>query len=159
MLLTTVLSAEKCPPLNPDGQVDSLDLDWYATHQRVARLTTRCGRDVGLQLDEACARRGLDAGDILYASPQLRICVDIKPADCLVLENLDIQQAVTLGWQVGNRHTALFAGQLQGQYLLPFDQPLQELLVRLGLPVKRAQARLLPSLQLGAGHGHSHAHS
>jgi urease accessory protein len=147
-----------------DKSFDYLHLDWDASHKRINRLTTDDGRELGLRLSTSTAQRGLRQGDVLLLDGDTAVVVDIKPADCLAVYAPDRPSTVRLAFEVGNRHTPLFFDNESGLFLLPYDEPLQQLLESIGLVPQRRQAKLLTHQRVGsvggwlsAGHTHGPA--
>jgi urease accessory protein len=140
---------------------DYLDIEWHNTRKKVDRRNSRSGADVGIRMGEAL--RGLRQGDVVYADERMVLLVNIIPCPCLSLKpTADAAELIRVGYEIGNRHAPLFHGEEPGELLLPFDEPMKQMLEKMGCAVQVKEARLLPENRVSAargfdgGHGHHH---
>jgi urease accessory protein len=139
--------------------VDWLDIEWYNAHKRRARLQSRAGVEVGLDLDDDAHHNGLSQGDVIYADETGVIAVNILPASCIRVSAGDQESLVRLCYEIGNRHAPFFFADAPGEFLTPADKPILVMLQKLGLEPVECQAQLLPARRIGSAHGHgAHSH-
>ncbi|MEW1981265.1 urease accessory protein UreE [Citricoccus sp. NPDC079358] len=88
--------------------LESVLLTGAALTQRIQRLTTDHGRDVGLRLPSSSP--DLRNGDVLALDEGGAIVVSVLPTDVLVIAPADLRLALFTAHSLGNRH-------LQAQFL------------------------------------------
>jgi urease accessory protein len=123
--------------------IDWLSMEWYETNKRILRKTTQAGKEISLRfLQENAA---LTQGDVLYEDDQTLIVVDLLPCDCLVVKPLNMLEMASLCYEIGNKHLPLF---IENDILLvPFEQPLYNLLHAQGYAIKQETRKLLRQLK------------
>jgi urease accessory protein len=126
-----------------DKTVDTLPLEWYETNKRILHKQTVSGRQLTLKFLQESHQ--LRQGDILWADDTTLIAVDILPCDCLVLQPATMQEMASLCYEIGNKHLPLFYQ--APDLLMPFDQPLYQLLTAQGYAVQQQQRRLTHPLR------------
>ncbi|MDR1205623.1 MAG: hypothetical protein LBL26_09125 [Peptococcaceae bacterium] len=137
---------------------DYADVEWYDAHQKIARLTTRNGLELGLRFPEEAARRGLRQDDVLYSDGVTAAAVNIIPCVCIRVEVSSREDLVKLCYEAGNRHCPFFYSESGDGFLLPYDAPVFALLEKLGFKPRQAAARLMPERRISGASGHGHAH-
>ncbi|MDR0380951.1 MAG: urease accessory protein UreE [Oscillospiraceae bacterium] len=139
--------------------VDCLDIEWHDVHQKVARLTTRNGIELGLRLSEEISHRGLRQDDVLYADGATVVAVNIVPCACIFVDVSDRESLVKLCYEIGNRHSPFFYGENGDGFLLPYDAPMLAVMEKLGFAPRPVTARLRPEKRISGAHGHGHGHT
>jgi len=141
-----------------EAEIDEVSIDWYNTHKRIDRLTSRNGAEIGLRLDAETVKRGLRQGDVLSFDGVTALAADITPCPCIAVRAENTAQLARLCYEVGNRHAPFFCGDDDMSFLLPFDEPMLTMMEKLGIHAKTVSARLLAERRIGSGAGHSHSH-
>jgi urease accessory protein len=136
MIITKVFG--KLADLEQDSQcekeavtIEQLFLTWDELPKRILRKTTDVGREIGIQLESG----HLHPGDILFREGNHMIVVTVKEEAVLVVPVRNIKEMGLAAHAIGNMHAPI---ELKSDYVItPFNQVLQEQLVKLGLdPVK-----------------------
>lgn len=125
--------------LASDEKIELLPITWKDLACRFLRVKTEAGRDVGLLLP-ADAR--LHHGDVVHHSPGLTIAVELVPTDVLVIEpraNIDL---TTTAYLLGDLHCPLQI--VDGTLIVPAEDALASLLLRLQLTARPARMRFAP---------------
>jgi urease accessory protein len=166
--------------------LDFVEIEWFNTHKKIDRKTSRGGLEIGLRMDAETARRGWRQGDVLCrAAGGVVIAVEIPPCRCIAVGGggmgdtdgiggtdgaggaPDRRRLARLCYEIGNRHAPFFYDEDGDGFLLPYDEPMKVMLEKLGAAVDVRQARLLAENRVssasahdgGHSHGHSHSHS
>ncbi len=123
--------------------LDKLPLEWYETNKRILHKRTAGGRQLTLKFLQESHR--LQQGDVLWTDDTTVIAVDILPCDCLVLQPANMAAMAALCYEIGNKHLPLFYK--APDLLMPFDQPLYQLLTAQGYVVQQQQRQLIHPLR------------
>ena len=126
---------------------DYVEIHWYESRKRINRLLSRGGTEIGIKLDDHTADHGLQEGDILVLNEDTKelIYVSILPEKCIVVEGANTRTMSKLAYEIGNRHAPLFYGAHEFQLVVPFDEPMQELLKKYSSSIEIAEMKLLES--------------
>lgn len=138
---------------NIDNKViDWLPLQWFETNKRILRKKTLSGKEVALKfLNESAT---LTQGDILWQDEQTIIAIEVLPCDCLVIQPKNMFEMASVCYEIGNKHLSLFYE--NDELLVPFESPLQRLLMAQGYEVKTEKRKLLQPLKTTvAPHGNN----
>ncbi len=150
-----MLIQEKNGHLN-DSQVggrmlDWLELEWHEAGKRILRKRTIGGRELSLKFLSENPKHS--QGDILFQDKALIIAVRIQECRCLVIQPESMLQVASVCYEIGNKHLPLFYE--SDQLLIPFEQPLLNLLIAQGYKVTEEQRQLLQPLSTSVvGHAH-----
>jgi urease accessory protein len=138
-------------------RVDYADVEWYNAHKKIGRLVSREGTELGLRLTDQAARRGLMDGDVLLAGTDALIAINIVPCRCIAVKTNDRAALIKLCYAVGNRHAPFFC---EGDtFLLPYDEPMFNMIEKLGLRPEQISAKLLDAHRVLCEHAHEHVHT
>lgn len=126
---------------------DYVEIHWYESRKRINRLMSKNGAEIGIKLDDHTADHGLQEGDILLLNEDTKelIYVSILPEKCIVVEGVNTKMMAKLAYEIGNRHAPLFYGAHDFQLVVPFDEPMQELLKKYSSSIEVAEMKLLES--------------
>lgn len=140
-----------------DLTVDYLDIEWYNSCKKIARLKTHSGVDVGIRLSDSAILRGLRQDDVVFTDGSMVIVVDILPCQALVMTVTDIDILPKFCYEIGNRHAPFFYGDTKQEFVTPYDKPIQVMLEKIGITVevKDVKINLENSISSTNG-GHSH---
>ncbi|MBI1780078.1 MAG: urease accessory protein UreE [Sphingobacteriales bacterium] len=132
--------------------IDWLPLQWFETSKRILRKKTLSGKEVALKfLNESTT---LTQGDIVWQDEQTIIAIDVLPCDCLVIQPKNMFEMASVCYEIGNKHLPLFYE--TDELLVPFELPLQRLLMAQGYEVRNEKRKLLQSLKTTvAPHGNN----
>ncbi len=126
---------------------DTLRLTWEERRWTRKRVMTSGGREVALALPTGSR---LEPGAILAVEGDWYLAVEGRPEPVLAVTPRDRAEAITVAFEVGNRHFPLA---LEGELLLvPDDIAMEQLLSRLGVHWDRREAVFDPLG--GARHRH-----
>jgi urease accessory protein len=123
--------------------IDLLQLEWFETSKRILHKRTGEGREVTLKFLQE--NPGLTQSDVVFASEELLIVIDILPCDVIVVSPQSMYQAASLCYEIGNKHLPLFY--MEDEILVPYEAPLFRMLAAGGFEPVRASRRLLNPLK------------
>ncbi len=133
---------------------DVLNLEWYETTKRIMRKMTEANQEVVIKFLKEGTR--LKEGDIVYEDDAKVVIVNILPCDAIQVTPRTIYEMGTVCYEIGNKHLPLF---IQGDHvLIPYEKPLERLLVATGYEVTKTNCKLLNMLKANVephGHGRS----
>lgn len=140
--------------------VDYVEIEWHETYSKIHRVTSKGGRDVAIRLDDSILHIGLKPGDVLGVDKDgTVIAVDVPPTQVLVatLAKPTPFSCAKIGYEIGNCHAPLFAGDNDNEYITTYDRPMEVLLSKLnGVTVTTRTQKLDFSKQISTIVGHSH---
>lgn len=151
MLIEKIMA--KAGELNLAGtELDEVYFEWYELNKKILRKTTAAGVELGFRLKDS----GLGEGDIVAANESGFIVVRIIPCQCLAVSWHNWQQLARICYEIGNRHAPLFINSAADRLLLPFDEPMERLLNKLGAHTSVVNEKLITPLASLSGHSHAH---
>lgn len=122
---------------------DTLNLQWFEATKRIMRKRTEDNQEVVIKLLQEGTR--LKEGDIVYEDPDKVVVVNILPCDAIQVTPRSIYEMGTVCYEIGNKHLPLF---IQGDHvLIPYEKPLERLLVATGYEVTKTHCKLLNMLK------------
>jgi urease accessory protein len=127
---------------------DKLVLTWEQRRWIRGRFTTERGRKIGLALPTGTT---LAPNAILWIEPDWYLRVEAATESVLEILPADYEEAVKIGFEVGNRHFPLAVQ--ENKLLVPDDQAMVRLMDRLGAKWARRQTVFNP-----IGNTESHQH-
>jgi urease accessory protein len=138
-----------------DRNIDLLSIEWYETNKRILHKKTGSGIPVSLKFMQA--NPDLKEGDILWEDEKKIIAVEINTCACIVITPVSMLNACSFCFEIGNHHLPLYYD--GDQLLVPFEQPLYNLLQASGYQVEVEERKpaypvktsVLPHLQTGSG--------
>jgi len=87
----------------------------------------------------------LKEGDIVYEDSDKAVVVNILPCDAIQVTPRSIYEMGMVCYEIGNKHLPLF---IQGDcVLIPYEKPLERLLVASGYDVAKTHCKLLNMLE------------
>jgi urease accessory protein len=123
--------------------IDWLSLQWFETNKRILHKKTNAGTEISLKfLKENAA---LTEGDILFEDEETIIAVEVIACDCIVVKPANMFEMASACYEIGNRHLPLFFE--NGELLVPFENPLYNLLQAHGFKVVKEERKLLQPLK------------
>ncbi|EGV42536.1 urease accessory protein UreE [Bizionia argentinensis JUB59] len=130
---------------------DVLSLEWFETTKRIMRKKTEANNEIVIKFLKEGTR--LKEGDILYEDDEKVVIVNILPCDAIQVTPRSIYEMGTVCYEIGNKHLPLF---IQGDnVLIPYEKPLERLLVASGYEVTKTHCKLLNMLKANvAPHQH-----
>ncbi len=129
-------------------QCDSLVLTSEQRRWVRGRFVSARGREVALALPTGTV---LQPEQILWMEDDWYLQVQAAPEPVLAISPTDARSAVSIAFEVGNRHFPLAMD--EEKLLVPDDPAMVQLLNRLGVAWERANAIFQP-----IGHAHRHEH-
>jgi urease accessory protein len=141
-------------------QVDYVQIEWHETYSKIHRVTSKGGRDVAIRLDDSILHIGIKPDDVLGVDTDgTVIAVDVPATQVLVATLAEVTPAACakIGYEIGNCHAPLFAGDSDSEYITTYDRPMEVLLGKLnGVTVSTRTQKLDFTKQISAIVGHSH---
>jgi urease accessory protein len=139
--------------------VDYVTVEWHEISKRVHRKTSQGGVDIAIRLGDEALVRPLTQDDVLATNDDRVFAVDIPPCEVLVIRvdpnHRDMAEKVC--WEIGNKHVPLFRGETDGEFITPYDMPVETLLKKIhGVTVERGQRKLNFFRAISAAVGHTH---
>lgn len=132
---------------------DVLNLEWFETTKRIMRKNTESEQEIAIQFLKEGTR--LKEGDILYEDAEKVVIVNILPCDAIQVTPRSLYEMGTICYEIGNKHLPLF---IQGEHvLIPYEKPLENLLIAAGYDVSKTHCKLLNMLKAGLEPHHHHA--
>lgn len=161
MIITSVLfNVDEAAPeqrrLLETAHRETVLLPAAALTQRIQRLTTDHGRELGLRLPSSSP--DLRHGDVLVLEPEQAVVVAVAPTDVLVIAPRDLREALFVAHSLGNRHLqAQFTdhddGAGQAAMIVQYDHTVTAFLDAHEVPYTR-QDRVLAEAFRHAEHTH-----
>ena len=140
--------------------VDYLQIPWHDTYNKLHRSMSNGGRDVAVRLDDTILHKGLKPGDVLGIDTDgTVIAVDVPATEVLVvtLSAPSPFSYAKIGYEIGNNHAPLFAGNNDAEFITTYNRPMEVLLQKLhGVTVTKRIQKLDFSKQISTIVGHSH---
>jgi len=137
-----------------DKAMELLNLQWFEATKRIMRKRTEGDNEVVIKLLQQGTR--LCEGDIVYEDTDKVVVVNILPCDAIQVTPRSIYEMGTVCYEIGNKHLPLF---IQGDcVLIPYEKPLERLLVATGYDVVKTHCKLLNMLKANV-EPHSHGRS
>lgn len=145
-------------PENTEKEVDTVSIDWYNSHKKIQRLTSKNGRDVGISLEEHSAEHGLKQGDLLWEEEGFLLTVDILPCEVLVISAENTALIPKICYEIGNRHAPFFYADNHIDFITPYDKPIQVMLEKIGAKVSVKTMKINLNHNISSSHGGGHSH-
>ncbi len=138
MIIVKEKSGNIYSSVNDNRNIDALQIEWHEARKRILHKETKQGRAICIKFLKE--NPDLKEGDILYKDENITIAVEINPCECIVLKPSNMREAAAVCYEIGNRHLPLF---YEGDELLvPYDVPLYNLLVNIGLRYKNRRKKI-----------------
>jgi urease accessory protein len=125
---------------------DMVTLDWEGRRRSRQRVVTGRWLEMALAFPTGTL---LNPGDLLYVDAWRYVVVEAALEEVIVISPRDGQENALLAYEIGNRHMPLSIG--EDVLLVPYDQLLEALLRKQGVPHRRDLAPFEPARK-----GHSH---
>lgn len=152
-ILGNIFNGEEWRGYSPDY----LELEWYELNKRIMRKTTTNMLDARINLTRENA--SFSDGDILGVKHNMIVVVKVKPCECIEIIPKNYLELARVCYEVGNRHAPIFIDELDSTVLLlAMDNPLLQMLKKMGVEVRSVMARLVKSLSSGADSLVAHPH-
>lgn len=135
-------------------QSDIIEIAWYDTRKKIARLMTQAGRDIAMKLESA-PKEGISDGDIIYQENGLVIFFKILATKVLYLYAKDVVEVAKINFELGNRHAPLFFGDSEFEFQTPYELPLQKLAEKLMVKYEIKESILDSKKRLNVSMPHS----
>jgi urease accessory protein len=137
-------------------RIDLVSLEWYETEKRILHKKSASGIEIVIKsLKESLH---LTQNDILYIDDELIVAVDILPCESIVVTPRNIEEAVRISYEIGNKHLPLFF--FENELMIPHDAPAFRMLQASGYNVKSELRKLLHPLRTSvAPHSHNSGQS
>lgn len=148
-----------------DGlSIDYVDIYWYDSGKRIQKLVTNKGINIGIRLDSDNLTRGLLQGDVLEVIDGEAIVVNILEEKCITVMANDLKTVAKVCYEIGNRHSPLFYSDDYSELVLPYDEPMLEMLKKLEVEadvkmMKIHRDKSISSVNTSHSHDHGHSHS
>jgi len=131
--------------------IDKLSLEWFELTKRIMRKKTEKGRDVAIKFLKEGQR--LHEGDIIQEDEDHIVIVSVLPCDSIQISPRNIVEMGTVCYEIGNKHLPVFIQ--DEKVLVPYEKPLEKLLIATGYDVEKRHCKLLNMLKANIGHSHS----
>lgn len=133
---------------------DILNLQWFETTKRIMRKRSEANQEVVIKFLKEGTR--LIEGDIVYEDADKVVAINILPCDAIQVTPRSIYEMGTVCYEIGNKHLPLF---IQGDHvLIPYEKPLERLLIATGYDVTKIHCKLLNMLKANV-EPHQHGNS
>lgn len=147
----------------PGKKIDYVSIEWHETRKKIHRKTSSGGADIAIRLDNAVLTRGLRQDDVFGVEGDTVYAADIPAFEVLVItvESGHPHARDKLCWEIGNKHAPLFWGDGEGEFITPWDEPIENLVRKIhGLRVEKRICKpdFSKALSGFALHGHEHRH-
>jgi urease accessory protein len=143
----------------PGKKADYVTVEWHERRKKLHRKTSAGGADIAIRLGDT--ERGLRQDDVIGIEGDTVYAVDIPAFEVvrITTEAGGRRAAETVCWETGNRHAPLFGGEAEGEFLAPWDEPLEKLLGKIrGVKTEKTTRRVDFSRELSRGEAHDHRH-
>ncbi|WOD44554.1 urease accessory protein UreE [Hwangdonia lutea] len=142
MICKTVLGNLESYPIGNKTK-DVLNLQWFEATKRIMRKRTEANQEVVIKFLKEGSR--LKEGDILFEDDAQIVVVNILPCDAIQVTPRSIYEMGTVCYEIGNKHLPLFIQ--DNHVLIPYEKPLERLLVATGYQVTKTHCKLLNMLK------------
>jgi len=117
-----------------DCGIDYIELDWFDANKKILKRTSLSGEELSMRLDDTAQTRGLRDGDVLFHDNDRVLAVRIVPCEVIAVQaaSKNPRLLAKAAYEIGNRHAPLFWNSADEMLLTPFDEPMFELLSRIG---------------------------
>ncbi|MBD8490633.1 urease accessory protein UreE [Echinicola sp. CAU 1574] len=149
MICKQVLGNLSSYPID-NKKVEELKLEWFEAPKRILRKTTDTGTEVAIKFLREGSR--LLEGDILFEDETKLIVVSISPCDAIEITPRSMYEMGTICYEIGNKHLPLFIQ--DDKVLVPYEKPLERLLIATGYQVTKTHCKLLNMLKANVDHSH-----
>ncbi|MDR3172898.1 MAG: hypothetical protein LBU19_01490 [Treponema sp.] len=149
----------------PGETADYVTVEWHERRKKLHRKTSANGADIAIRLGDN--ERGLRQDDVIGIEGDTVYTVDIPAFEVLRITITDGHRYAveTVCWETGNRHIPLFLGEDEGEFLIPWDDPLEKLLEKIhGIKTEKMICKVDFSREISGGesrrehHEHHHGH-
>ena len=106
-----------------DFNIDYVDIEWHEAFKKIHKKKTHSGVEIGIKLGDFILKRGLNDGDVLAINGEDNHLI---PKVC---------------YEIGNRHATLFSGENHNQFITIYDEPMKEMLEKLGVKVEAKKVK------------------
>jgi len=136
--------------------VDRVLLEWYETEKRILHKKSASGIEIVIKSLKESLRLAQD--DIIYMDDELIIAIDIVPCESIIVAPRNMNEAVMISYEIGNKHLPLFS--FANELMIPYDAPALRMLQASGFDVKTESRKLLHPLRTSvAPHTHNDGQS
>ncbi len=119
-----------------------LNLQWFETTKRIMRKKAEDGHEVVIKLLKEGTR--LKEGDIVFEDHDKVVVVNVLPCDVIQVTPRSLYEMGMVCYEIGNKHLPLFIQ--EDRVLIPYEKPLERLLVADGYDVTKTYCKLLNRL-------------
>lgn len=153
MICTEVIGNIETYPIG-NRTKDILNLQWFEATKRIMRKRTEADQEIVIKFLREGSR--LKEGDIVYGDAYKVVVVNILPCDAIQVAPRSIYEMGTVCYEIGNKHLPLF---IQDDHvLIPYEKPLERLLIATGYEVTKTHCKLLNMLKANV-EPHQHGRS
>ncbi|AWW28660.1 urease accessory protein UreE [Echinicola strongylocentroti] len=131
--------------------IDELPLEWFETPKRIMRKRSRGDQEVVMKFLREGNR--LQEGDIVYEDAHKVIVIAVNPCDAIEITPRSLYEMGTVCYEIGNKHLPLFIQ--DDKVLVPYEKPLERLLLATGYQVTKVHCKLLNMLKANVDHSHA----
>ncbi|MFQ7001287.1 MAG: urease accessory protein UreE [Clostridium sp.] len=124
-----------------DFNIDYVDIEWHEAFKKIHKKKTHSGVEIGIKLGDYILKRGLNDGDVLAINGNSIIVVNIPETMALVVDVEDNHLIPKVCYEIGNRHATLFSGENHNQFITIYDEPMKEMLEKLGAKVEAKKVK------------------
>jgi urease accessory protein len=145
----------------PGKKVDYVPIEWHETRKRIHRKTSSGGADIAIRLDDEILTRGIRQDDVFGVEGDTVYAADIPAFEVLVMtvEAGHAEARDKLCWEIGNKHAPLFWGDREGEFITPWDDPIEKLVRAIhgvGVEKRMGKPDFSRAISGPALHGHHH---
>lgn len=152
MICKEVISNINAEDFNLNNRnIDKVVLEWFETPKKILRKKTEAQEEIIMKF----LREGnkLEEGDILYMDENKVVIVEVSPCDAIEITPRNLYEMGTICYEIGNKHLPLFIQ--DDKVLVPYEKPLERLLIATGYAVNKTHCKLLNMLKANVS-PHSH---
>ena len=124
-----------------DFNIDYVDIEWHEAFKKIHKKKTHSGVEIGIKLGDFILKRGLNDGDVLAINGDSIIVVNIPETMALVVDVEDNHLIPKVCYEIGNRHATLFSGENHNQFITIYDEPMKEMLEKIGVHVSKEKIK------------------
>lgn len=135
-------------------RLDPVVFEWYELPKRILRKTSANGKDLGLRLNDSSD--SWQDGDVLLCTDDEALVIVVSPCPCLAITWHNELELAKICYQVGNRHAPLFISADNQHLLMPYDEPLRVMLVKMGIVCHLLDDKLINPLGNTCESNHHH---
>lgn len=129
-----------------DFELHFIQLEWYETQRTL--IIRKSDRGLLIRIEKE-SKVAFDHGDVIYDQGAIRVIVQIKVCDTIVLYPRSLTETGMICFEIGNQHIPIFINE-KNEIMAAYDANLYQLLDSGSFQIKLENRRLRPNQMVKA---------